>query len=94
MGDFADSAEETLESEQAEEISDKVLDGAEDLDGDMVLGCAELLDGAEDLDGAMVLGCAEFLDGAEDFANKLTGGKFADAVVGARNEADRHIGNE
>ncbi len=31
LGDFADSAKDALKSEQAEDISDKVLDGAEDL---------------------------------------------------------------
>ncbi len=30
-GDFVESAKDALKSEQAEEISDKVLDGAEDL---------------------------------------------------------------
>ena len=61
-GDFAkdnaDKIQEALKSEQAEGISDKVLDGAADL------------------------------------ANKLTGGKFADQVDAARDEADKHLGNE
>lgn len=61
-GDFAkenaDKISDALKSEQAEGISDKVLDGAADL------------------------------------ANKLTGGKFAEQIDGARNEADKHIGNE
>ena len=55
-GDFAkdnaDKIQEALKSEQAEGISDKVLDGAADL------------------------------------ANKLTGGKFADQIDGARDAAD------
>lgn len=61
-GDFAkqnaDKVSEVLKSEQAEGISDKVLDGAADL------------------------------------ANKLTGGKFKDQVDGARDAADKHLGNE
>ena len=61
-GDFAkenaDKVSEVLKSEQAEGISDKVLDGAADL------------------------------------ANKLTGGKFADQIDGARDAADGAIGNE
>ena len=61
-GDFAkdnaDKIQEALKSEQAEGISDKVLDGAADL------------------------------------ANKLTGGKFADLIDGARDAADGAIGNE
>ncbi len=61
-GDFAkDNAgkvSDVLKSEQAEGISDKVLDGA------------------------------------ADFANKLTGGKFKDQVDGARDAADKHLGNE
>ena len=61
-GDFAkdnaDKIQEALKSEQAEGISDKVLDGAADL------------------------------------ANKLTGGKFADQIDGARDAADGAIGNE
>ena len=54
----ADKIQEALKSEQAEGISDKVLDGAADL------------------------------------ANKLTGGKFADQIDGARDAADGAIGNE
>lgn len=61
-GDFAkqnsDKVSEALKSEQAEGISDKVLDGVAGL------------------------------------ANKLTGGKFADQVEGAREAADKQIGNE
>ncbi len=61
-GDFAknnaDKVSEALKSEQAEGVSDKVLDGA------------------------------------ADFANKLTGGKFKDQIDGARDTADKHIGNE
>ncbi len=61
-GDFAkqnaDKVQDALKSEQAEGISDKLLDGAADL------------------------------------ANKLTGGKFADQVDAARDEADKHLGNE
>lgn len=61
-GDFAknnaDKVTEALKSEQAEGISDKVLDGAANL------------------------------------ANKLTGGKFKEQVDGARDTADRHLGNE
>lgn len=61
-GDFAkdnaDKIQEALKSEQAEGISDKVLDGAADL------------------------------------ANKLTGGKFAAQIDGARDAADGAIGNE
>ena len=34
------------------------------------------------------------LNGAADFANKVTGGKFADQVDGARKAADDKIGNE
>ena len=34
------------------------------------------------------------LDGAADLANKVTGGKFKDQIDGARDEADKHIGNE
>ncbi len=53
-----DKIDAALKSEQAEEISDKVLDGAAGL------------------------------------ANKITGGKFADQVDGARDAADKAIGNE
>lgn len=58
LGENADKIQGLLKSEQAEEISDKVLDGA------------------------------------ADAANKVTGGKFADKVEGARNAADGAIGNE
>ena len=34
------------------------------------------------------------LDGAADLANKVTGGKFKDQIDGARDEADKHIGNQ
>ena len=54
----ADKIEEALKSEQAEGISDKVLDGAADL------------------------------------AKKVTGGKFDSQIDGARDEADKHLGNE
>jgi len=61
-GDFAKENAgkigDALKSEQAEGISDKVLDGAADL------------------------------------ANKITGGKFEAQIDGARDEADKHIGNE
>lgn len=61
-GDFAkqnsDKINEALKSEQAEGISDKILDGAAGL------------------------------------ANKVTGGKFKDQIDGARDEADKHLGNE
>lgn len=61
-GDFvkdnSDKIQEALKSEQAEQISDKVLDGAAGL------------------------------------ANKVTGGKFAEQVEGARSAADGAIGNE
>ncbi len=61
-GDFVsqntDKIQDALKSEQAEGISDKVLDGAADL------------------------------------ANKLTGGKFEEQIGQARDEADKHIGNQ
>ncbi len=61
-GDFvkqnSDKISEALKSEQAEGISDKVLDGAADL------------------------------------AKKVTGGKFDSQIDGARDEADKHLGNE
>lgn len=61
-GDFvkqnSDTIQSALKSEQAESISDKVLDGAADL------------------------------------ANKVTGDKFKDQVAAARDEADKHLGNE
>ncbi len=53
-----DKVKDALHSEQAEDISDKLLDG--------VAGAA----------------------------GKLTGGKFADQIEGARDAADKAIGNE
>jgi len=61
-GDFvkenADKVNDALKSEQAEGISDKVLDGV------------------------------------ADFAKKVTGGKFDEQIDGARDAADKQIGNE
>ena len=61
-GDFvkqnSEKIGEALKSEQAEGISDKVLDGA------------------------------------ADFAKKVTGGKFDEQIDGARDAADKQIGNE
>ncbi|MBK0419546.1 antitoxin [Leucobacter sp. CSA1] len=61
-GDFADQhrdkIEEALQSEQAEQVSDKLLDGA------------------------------------AGFANRVTGGKFADRVEGVRSNLDDRLGNE
>ncbi|NLA65677.1 MAG: antitoxin [Leucobacter sp.] len=54
----ADKVNEALKSEQAEGISDKLLDGAADL------------------------------------AKKVTGGKFDEQIDSARDQADKHIGNE
>ncbi len=53
LGDFADSAKDALKSEQAEDISDKVLDGAEDLANKVTGGkFAEQVDGVRDaIDG-------------------------------------------
>lgn len=34
------------------------------------------------------------LDSASAAADKVTGGKFADQIDGARNAADEHVGNE
>lgn len=53
-----DKIGEALKSEQAEGISDKILDGA------------------------------------EDAANKVTGDKFKDQISGARDAADKAVGNE
>ncbi|MET3567527.1 hypothetical protein ABIC47_003029 [Leifsonia sp. 563] len=36
----------------------------------------------------------KLLDGAAGAAKKVTGGKFDDKIEGARNEADKHVGNE
>ncbi|MGD9605955.1 MAG: Rv0909 family putative TA system antitoxin, partial [Leucobacter sp.] len=36
----------------------------------------------------------KILGGAADLANKVTGGKFKDQIDGARDAADKHIGNE
>jgi hypothetical protein len=54
----SDKVKDALGSEQAEDISDKLLDG--------VAGAAD----------------------------KITGGKFHDKIEGARDEADKHVGNE
>ncbi|GAA3731663.1 hypothetical protein GCM10022239_05320 [Leifsonia bigeumensis] len=49
LGDFADSAKDALKSEQAEDISDKVLDGAEDLANKVTGGkFSEQVDGVRD----------------------------------------------
>ena len=49
LGDFADSARDALKSEQAEDISDKVLDGAEDLANKVTGGkFADQVDGLRD----------------------------------------------
>ncbi|HEY5224325.1 MAG TPA: Rv0909 family putative TA system antitoxin [Microbacteriaceae bacterium] len=53
-----DKIGEALKSEQAEGISDKILDGA------------------------------------ADAANKVTGDKFKDQIAGARDAADKAVGNE
>ncbi|WP_308467510.1 Rv0909 family putative TA system antitoxin [Rathayibacter soli] len=53
-----DKIGEALKSEQAEGISDKILDGA------------------------------------EEAANKVTGDKFKDQIGGARDAADKAVGNE
>lgn len=58
MKEHGDKVQDALKSEQAEDISDKILGGAADL------------------------------------ANKVTGGKFKDQIDGARDAADKHIGNE
>lgn len=34
------------------------------------------------------------LDGVADFAKKATGGRFDEQIEGARDEADKHLGNE
>ncbi|GAA3896156.1 hypothetical protein GCM10022381_42030 [Leifsonia kafniensis] len=36
----------------------------------------------------------KLLDGVADAANKVTGGKFADQIDGARDAADKSVGNE
>ena len=36
----------------------------------------------------------KLLDGVADAANKVTGGKFADQLDGARDSADKAVGNE
>lgn len=49
LGDFADSAKDALKSEQAEGISDNVLDGAEDLANKVTGGkFADQIDGLRD----------------------------------------------
>lgn len=53
-----DKVKDALKSEQAEDISDKVLDGVEGV------------------------------------VNKATGNKFAEQIGGARDEADKHVGNQ
>ncbi|MFC6356862.1 antitoxin [Luethyella okanaganae] len=58
LEDLTNQAKEFLKSDQAEDISDKLLDGAADL------------------------------------ANKVTGDKFSDQVEGARDAADKAVGNE
>ncbi|QEO09124.1 Rv0909 family putative TA system antitoxin [Protaetiibacter larvae] len=58
IDDNKDKIGDALKSEQAEEVSDKVLDGAESL------------------------------------GDKITGGKFAEQLKGARDAADGAIGNE
>lgn len=54
----SDNVKNALKSEQAEDISDKLLDGV------------------------------------ADAANKITGGKFEDQITGARDAADKAVGNE
>ena len=56
--DLANQAKDALKSEQAEGISDKILDGV------------------------------------ADAVNKATGDKFADQVDGARDAADKAVGNQ
>ncbi len=34
------------------------------------------------------------LDGVADAAKKATGGKYDDKIEGARDQADKHVGNE
>jgi len=53
-----DKVKDALKSEQAEDISDKLLDGA------------------------------------EDAVNKITGGKFEGQVGDARDNADKHVGDQ
>lgn len=53
-----DEVKDALKSEQAEGISDKLLDGVADV------------------------------------ANKVTGGKFEEQIDGARDAADKQVGNE
>lgn len=53
-----DNVKNALKSEQAEDVSDKLLDGV------------------------------------ADAANKVTGGKFEGQIDGAREAADKHVGNE
>lgn len=36
----------------------------------------------------------KLLDGVADAADKVTGGKFTDQIDGAREAADKHVGNE
>ncbi|TDQ03600.1 MULTISPECIES: Rv0909 family putative TA system antitoxin [Microbacteriaceae] len=36
----------------------------------------------------------KLLDGVAGAAKKVTGGKFDDKIEGARDEADKHVGNE
>ncbi|MEN0085583.1 MAG: antitoxin [Leifsonia sp.] len=36
----------------------------------------------------------KLLDGVAGAAKKVTGGKFDDKIDGARDEADKHVGNE
>lgn len=36
----------------------------------------------------------KLLDGVSDVANKVTGGKFSDQIDGARDAADKAVGNE
>lgn len=36
----------------------------------------------------------KLLDGVADAAKKVTGGKFDDKIDGARDEADKRVGNE
>lgn len=36
----------------------------------------------------------KLLDGVAGTAKKVTGGKFDDKIEGARDEADKHVGNE
>lgn len=56
-------------------------------------------DNKDTIDGAVHSEQAEgvsdgILDGVAGFANKVTGGKFEEQIDGARDAADKQVGNE